>query len=129
MRYGGLYAVLYAVVCYPYATLTYMATKMITIRTTDDGLAWLKLIADHQGRTVSDVVRRAIETQVGAEPKFKTFSPRSNRVTVRLEEGLADSLEREGAKVSDVVAGCLRDYQFSQDIIADGGKVNWDPVR
>lgn len=103
-------------------TVPYMATKMIEVRTTDDGLEWLKEESSRQGITVSDLVRRAVEAFPDAEPKYKTASPRSNRVTVRLAEELVERLRMvPGAGISDVVAGALRDYQFSEARTADGG--------
>lgn len=98
-----------------------MAKKMVEVRTTDAGLEWLKATAARQQVTVSDLIRRAVEAFPGAEPKYKTNAPRSNRVTVRLEEELADALTAREGSISDIVAGALRDYQFSEARTADEG--------
>lgn len=94
-------------------------TKTIDVYTTADGRAWLAKEAARTNTSPSDIVRRALVAFPGAEPKARTETPRTERLRVRVT---ADQHARLTAgKVSDLVAGALRDYQFSEARTADGG--------
>lgn len=93
--------------------------KTIDVYTTVAGREWLAAEAARTGTSPSDIVRRALAAFPDAEPKARTETPRSERLRVRVSE--AEHARLTAGKVSDLVAGALRDYQFSDARAVDGG--------